>query len=322
MRQRSLLSMPLPMCRVLRRPDGSAALAALLLTAVLLIPEAAAAPLALELRGHRVEVSPFTLVAAPGETVEVGAAGDTALEFHLDGEALSGGDASKVRLEAPSQPGLYRLQVTAESGDHSDLNLFVTVPAAGGEQLNGYRLGPPPPGHERHPELYRAPSGFIEVTPELLDTRLTPHFTLGQFLCKQDAGFPKYVALREPLLLLLEGLLQSVREAGYPAETFGVISAYRTPWYNRSIGNVPNSRHVYGDAMDLFIDLDRDGRLDDLDRDGDRDRDDALVLARIAEEFMSRPENAGLVGGVGRYRPAHHHGGFVHVDTRGYQARW
>ena len=34
------------------------------------------------------------------------------------------------------------------------------------------------------------------------------------------------------------------------------------------------------------------------------------------------PENASLVGGVGRYRMTSRHGGFVHVDTRGYSARW
>ena len=85
---------------------------------------------------------------------------------------------------------------------------------------------------------------------------------------------------------------------------------------------MPNSRHVYGDAMDLYVDLDGDGLLDDLDGDGDRDRADVDILADIAEEYMTRPGNSLVYGGVGRYRKTHRHGGFVHVDTRGYAARW
>jgi uncharacterized protein YcbK (DUF882 family) len=38
--------------------------------------------------------------------------------------------------------------------------------------------------------------------------------------------------------------------------------------------------------------------------------------------FKVRPENLKLVGGVGRYNKTYRHGGFVHVDTRGYRARW
>ena len=74
--------------------------------------------------------------------------------------------------------------------------------------------------------------------------------------------------------------------------------------------------------MDLFIDLDSDGKMDDLNRDGVHNRNDVDLLANLAEEFMSRPENRPVYGGVGRYGKTHRHGGFVHVDTRGYAARW
>jgi hypothetical protein len=65
-----------------------------------------------------------------------------------------------------------------------------------------------------------------------------------------------------------------------------------------------------------------DGGMDDLNRDGRRDRDDIELLASLAEQFMQRPENRALVGGVGRYGKTRHQGGFVHVDTRGFRARW
>ena len=70
------------------------------------------------------------------------------------------------------------------------------------------------------------------------------------------------------------------------------------------------------------MDADGDGRMDDLNRDGKRDRADVELLATIAEEYMASEDAPGLRGGVGRYGKTTRHGGFVHVDTRGYTARW
>ena len=72
----------------------------------------------------------------------------------------------------------------------------------------------------------------------------------------------------------------------------------------------------------MFVDVDGDGRMDDLDGDGDQDLVDVALLAEIADEFMRRPGNSLIFGGVGRYGKTSRHGGFVHVDTRGYAARW
>jgi len=191
-----------------------------------------------------------------------------------------------------------------------------------GGYLNGYRIGDPPPGNNKHPQLYVEPPSFIEVTPGNINQQASPHFALGQFLCKQEAEFPKYIVLQERILVLLEGLIGAVQEAGYPVETFGVISGYRTPYYNKRIGNVPNSRHIYGDAMDFYIDLDKDGRMDDLNGDGQQNRADVDILYEVVNAFKRLPENAHLRGGVGRYYKTSNHGGFIHVDTRGYRARW
>lgn len=102
------------------------------------------------------------------------------------------------------------------------------------------------------------------------------------------------------------------------------MSAYRTPEYNRSIGNPTTfTRHQYGDAADIFIDEHpADGRMDDLDHDGRLDRKNALVLHRLAEETEGTPEAGSRVGGLSAYSANHSHGPFVHVDTRGYAARW
>ena len=60
-------------------------------------------------------------------------------------------------------------------------------------------------------------------------TLVAPHFTLGQFVSKQPGGYPKYLVLRERLLLKLEMLLEEASRLGIPAHTFRILSGYRTP---------------------------------------------------------------------------------------------
>jgi hypothetical protein len=77
---------------------------------------------------------------------------------------------------------------------------------------------------------------------------------------------------------------------------------------------------MYGDAMDFFVDNDRNGRMDDLNGDGRVDTGDGRVIVRAAERVER--EHPRLVGGIGLYAPTGAHAGFVHLDTRGYRARW
>jgi hypothetical protein len=226
---------------------------------------------------------------------------------------------------SPPAPGLYPIKVVPpDSNDAVILQAFVLVPydQLRGELLNGYQIG-------RYPEKplhgladYRPPAGFVEVTPENEDALASPHFHLKQFLCKQPAGSRKYVVLNERLLLTLEYILEQVNAAGYRATTFHVLSGYRTPAYNRSLGNVRYSLHQYGAAADIFIDENADGLMDDLNSDGSSDIRDAEVLYRLIEDAAARPEAQGLIGGLGKYPRTAAHGPFVHVDVRNRKARW
>lgn len=120
------------------------------------------------------------------------------------------------------------------------------------------------------------------------DLRLSSHFVLGEFL-PNDPSY-RYARLSPDLVELLETLRS---ELG--AQPLIVTSGYRPPLYNQSVGGVPNSAHVDGLAADIYS-----------------DQVPLLKLWSTAERLV------GDRGGVGYY-PAQ---GFVHVDLRGYRARW
>ena len=259
------------------------------------------------------------LIVRPGETVTVEVR-DRAAESGYVARPTAGRlvplSAGRWAWTAPPAPGLYPIQVVAPDGSDSvTLQAFVVVPydRVQGELLNGYRIG-------RYPR--NPPAGFVEVTRENEDVLVSPHFRLKQFLCKQPAGSRKYVVLNERLLVALEYVLERVNAAGYRVTTFHVMSGYRTPAYNRSIGNVRFSQHQWGAAADIFIDENGDGRMDDLNRDGRSDIRDAEVLYRLIDAAAARPEGLGLIGGIGKYAPTSAHGPFVHVDVRDRKARW
>jgi uncharacterized protein YcbK (DUF882 family) len=101
------------------------------------------------------------------------------------------------------------------------------------------------------------------------------------------------------------------------------MSGYRTPWYNAQLGNVPDSRHTLGDAADIYIDVaPRNGIMDDLNHDGRDDFGDSRLLADDVDALFREPALDYLRGGVGAYHSTGAHGPFVHVDARGWRARW
>ncbi len=302
--------------------DAVSRVAAVLLLSVLCVARAAAA-VPLEIQGERVELSLFSLFLLPGETVLVPVLAEGALALDTATTVQQDLSDGHWQLTAPQQPGIYPTGISL-GAEHTALNLVVLRPAAEAREgwLQGYRIGNYPTPPERRKPAYLAPRGFVEVTADNRGTRLSPHFTLEQFLCKQQSDYPKFVVVREKLLLLLEDLLAEVNRQGYAAQTFGFISAYRTPWYNASIGNVAFSRHLYGDAADIYVDLDGDGRLDDLNADGRRNRADVERLFKLFESYKTQRADRDYAGGIGLYQGTSRHGGFVHVDTRGYRARW
>ncbi|WP_462147126.1 D-Ala-D-Ala carboxypeptidase family metallohydrolase [Pseudoalteromonas gelatinilytica] len=225
---------------------------------------------------------------------------------------------NSIAVYAPENAGFYNL-VLSNNITRKHLLVIVKTPFnANNKQLNNYQIGLYPAPYKNYPQ-YSAPNGFIEVTQEDLTRQLTPHVQIKNVICKQVSGFPKYLYVNNDGLLMLEELLTFVQNEGIKVSKFAFISGYRTPHYNRSIGNGKHSRHQYGDAFDLYIDEDGDGRMDDLNGDGKLTIADVDVLYKVFEKFQKQSR---YNGGIGRYKPASHHGGFVHIDNRGFTARW
>lgn len=78
----------------------------------------------------------------------------------------------------------------------------------------------------------------------------------------------------------------------------GITSSYRTPAYNKKIGGAPKSQHKVGRAADLNA--------------------SGIGVNRLHKIAIQALSELGIKGGVGKYTKSN----FVHVDVRGYTARW
>ncbi|MEN8822108.1 MAG: D-Ala-D-Ala carboxypeptidase family metallohydrolase [Abyssibacter sp.] len=228
---------------------------------------------------------------------------------------------------APETPGPATITVQRRpDGALVTLNALVMTPASElkNGRLGGFRIGQYPNRPLKGRTIYAPPKGFVEVTADTAQIQVSPHFKLGEFVAKQAGGYPKYLVLRERLLLKLEMIVEQLTDAGYQASGLHVMSGYRTPYYNRSIGNVPYSRHVWGGAADIFVDeAPRDGVMDDLNGDGRITVADARVIYDRIDELSTERWYQPFIGGMGLYGPKPGvRGPFVHVDVRGYRARW
>jgi hypothetical protein len=231
------------------------------------------------------------------------------------------------RWTAPSRPGTYTLRFDGPGKkDAIAVHAFVMVPATAvrNGMLNGYLIGAYPAKPLNGNPLYVPPLGFIEVTKENRETKVSPHFVLKQFLCKEDTSkqFPKYIVLNERLPLKLEAILERVNTRGFKTDSLKIMSAYRTPFYNHAIGDVPYSIHQWGGAADIYIDPENVNRMEDLNRDGRIDVRDSKFLFDEIEALIAEKQGQKFQGGMGFYPANSAHPPFVHVDVRGTRARW
>ena len=265
----------------------------------------------------------------PGDTLALpaGVPADADVAYlPADGERVDTTAALAGGTTAPQRPGIWNILVGMRGAvrEVPSLRVITTVPASQlrSGRIGDYRIGEWP----RRDGVYAPPTGFIEVTPENMNTPVSRHFELRHFLTKgQENVWPKYVVISPRLLDKLELTIQELERMGHPVENVFVVSGFRTPWYNATGGTVQGrgalSRHMYGDAADIAIDNDGDNCMDDLNGDGRADIADARIIVEAAERVERRYPH--LIGGIGIYRPVPgSHCGMVHIDTRGNRARW
>ena len=235
----------------------------------------------------------------------------------------------------PVAPGIRNVAVAVGKAlkPIADLNLVTMLPFTAKRQgrVGQYLMGTWPAEHGgRGPpkapaDRYANPRGFIQVTEQNRDTKVSEHFRLRHFLTKnQPTVWPKYLVLEMRLVDKLELVLSDLKAQGINTAGVTVMSGFRTPSYNSGGGNTAGranlSRHMYGDAADIYIDNDGNGTMDDLNRDGRSDVKDARLILEAVERVERA--NPALLGGAGVYIACCGHGPFIHIDTRGYRARW
>lgn len=225
-----------------------------------------------------------------------------------------------------ARPGVYQAAEDIMGRPFAFISMIPFADKAGG-RMGDYRVGfwPAEKRRKGRSEAYQNPEGFIEVTPENQDTYVSEHFRLRDFLTHdQKDVWPKYLVLREELVDKLELVIDDLEAHGVRVNHMEVMSGFRTPQYNAQGvgrgGRARDSRHQFGDAADVFVDNDGNGRMDDLNHDRRIDSRDARVILQAVERVeRAHPE---LVGGAAPYRATKAHGPFAHVDTRGERARW
>ncbi|MEO0082034.1 MAG: hypothetical protein ABIL25_07065 [candidate division WOR-3 bacterium] len=269
-----------------------------------------------QLNGTALDWNEIGRFVMPGETLWL----DILESRNHSGWVASAGElveiSGRTAWVAPSDPGLYPL-IASVGETMKRINAFVMVPAerVTSGSLNGFSIGK----YQRTPPFPRfdKPRGFIEVTAENAATPVSARYTLRDFEPKNTSSYPKYMVLREDLLVKLELLTDLVKGKGCGCERLAILSGYRTPAGHRS---GVSSAHYYGGAADVYIDADNDGEMDDLNHDGQSTSADARILAGWVDELEQvHPE---LVGGCGWYRRTRSRGPFVHTDVRGEPMRW
>ena len=124
--------------------------------------------------------------------------------------------------------------------------------------------------------------------------RPSPNFSYREFYCNDGTRFPD--SAKPHIDRLCKEVLEPIRkEYG----TVRINSAYRHASYNRAIGGVSNSYHVYDY---------RGGRAPAVD----------ITCARGNPESWASAAARNGADGIGIYRGSN----FTHLDQRGYSSRW
>jgi len=285
-------------------------------------------------------------MAVPSETA-FGASGGVLLKFAMPGQSLEyplavHGDPTSLsyswvrvgdttmaesvkslagaQVEAPANPGFYHLALVRGDSRRviSGLTVAVLVPfhEKEGALLHGYRIGTYL--SEKLAGNQLPPEGFLEITERDVHLPISKHLRVSDFLNhdSQDT-WPRYAAVSPRLLDKIELVISELaRWHGTTTNDVRLLidvrSGFRAPDHNRRIRRAArDSQHQYGDAADVAIDANGDGRYTAIDS--------RMVGLAVEIVELKHPD---LVGGLGIYTSGHTRTTYVHIDARGKRARW
>ena len=143
--------------------------------------------------------------------------------------------------------------------------------------------------------------------------KIVGDFRINDFVCRDryyracllDSSKEYYWLIDEKVLTAVIELRHSLKSKGYDPNGFSITSGHRHPRRNEKVRAAKLSRHMKGQAVDIFI--------MDIDKDGKYTAKDKQIVLDIAEK-----EVIGNKGGIGRYPGTR----AVHIDVRGTRARW
>ncbi len=132
------------------------------------------------------------------------------------------------------------------------------------------------------------------------NVQISEHFKVGEFQCNDGSPMMR---LSPGLIDVLEILMRVLKDEG--AETMYITSGYRTwPHNAKQSGAADHSYHMDGIAADVQV-KNNEGEYVDIG-----------TVYDIACKLIKNN------GGVGKYYTLPREKRFVHIDIRGYKARW
>jgi len=114
------------------------------------------------------------------------------------------------------------------------------------------------------------------------------------------------VLLNKKVLYKYIEMCDALKKMGHNPDNIKITAGHRHPKHNDSEGGAYTSKHITGDALDFDV--------GDVNTNGTADMEDKLIVYEILNRQVIRS-----TGGIGKYS-WHPHG--LHIDVRGYRARW
>jgi hypothetical protein len=286
------------------------------------------------------------LVMLPGENLEVSTSSDGLpgrVTILREGQPFR--EDATLNFTAPEKPGAYYIPLSLAAGDRRrDADMCVVIPFRGsarktdkgseviveGRSMGEYRH-PGRSGNRKvreNPDSYQPPVHWLRITDANAGFEVAPGLTVGELVApSEDTGtrHTDLVPVCYPMWKAIHTLRAALAERlDIPGPCVKLISMFRSPAYNRSIGSNAFGRHVYGDAFDFYIDLKGDPdnlKASDLNRDGRLDRRDAYPVVAVIEDLQA--DGRLPMGGVGIYNTVGgDHVVTMHLDMRGHRATW